>query len=55
MGETGSPEAVLRCSAHAGNPPTCDQACRLASEAALAPVQALIICPPGTGPPEEID
>jgi hypothetical protein len=55
MGKTGSPEMVLRCSAHPECPPTCHQACRKAAEAVLGPARALIICPPGSGPPEELD
>jgi hypothetical protein len=46
---------VLRCSAHPECPPTCDQACRKLAEAVLGPACALIICPPGSGPPDEID
>jgi hypothetical protein len=55
MGSTGGPRMVLRCSAHPECPPTCDQACRKLAEAVLAPANALIICPPGSGPPDEID
>jgi hypothetical protein len=55
LGKTGWPELVLRCSAHSSCPPTCDQACRQCAESVLAPARALIICPPGTGPPVEID
>jgi hypothetical protein len=42
----GKPETVVRCSAHAICPPTCDQACRACAEAVLAPARALIIFPP---------
>jgi hypothetical protein len=55
MRRTGGPEAVLRCSARRECPPACDRACRLAAECVLATPRALFICPPGSGPPEEID
>jgi len=55
MRETGSPDVVLRCSMHPAGPPACDQACRKLAEAVLTPPTALIICPPGGGPPDEID
>src|SRR5262249_16003837 len=55
IGRTGRSEVVLRCSAHPGGSPPCDQACRRSAEWALAPARALIVCPRGTGPPEEID
>jgi hypothetical protein len=54
MARTGGPDMVLRCSAHAECPPACDQACRKMAEAVVGPARALIICPPGSGPPEEI-
>jgi hypothetical protein len=55
MRETGPPDVVLRCSAHPEQPPACDQACRRLAEAVLSPPAAVIICPPGSGLPEEID
>jgi hypothetical protein len=55
MGSTGTPRRVLRCSGHPDCPPSCDQSCLRSAESVLAPVQTLIICPPGTGPPEEVD
>src|SRR5262245_23257011 len=55
MRKTGAPDMVLRCSVHPECPPTCHQACRRMAEAVLGPARALIICPPGSGPPEEID
>ena len=55
MAKTGAPDLVLRCSAHPECPPTCAQACRKVAEAVLGPARALIICPPGSGPPEEVD
>jgi len=55
IGRTGPFELVLRCSAHPGGSPPCDQACRRSAEAALAPARALIVCPSRTGPVEEID
>jgi hypothetical protein len=55
MSRTGAPQAVLRCSARAEAPPTCDGACRALAESVVGPACALIICPPGAGVPEEID
>ncbi|HYV58189.1 MAG TPA: hypothetical protein VE911_11610 [Candidatus Nitrosopolaris sp.] len=55
IGRTGRSEVVLRCSAHPGGSPPCDQVCRRSAESALAPARALIVCPQGTGAPEEID
>ena len=55
MRATGPADVVLRCSAHPEQPPACDQACRKLAEAVLSPPAALIVCPPGSGPPEEID
>src|SRR5262249_25525497 len=54
MADTGGPDMVLRCSGHPECPPTCHQACRTMAEAVVGPARALIICPPGSGPPEEI-
>jgi hypothetical protein len=54
MRRTGSPDVVLRCTAHPECPPSCDQACRALAEA-IDPAGTLIICPPGSGPPEEVD
>ena len=54
MRKTGPPDMVLRCSAHPECPPTCGQACRDLAEAVTGPTRALIICPPGDGPPEDI-
>jgi hypothetical protein len=53
--DTGEEHAVLRCSFHPDVPPRCDQACRKLAEAVVGPARAVIICPPGSGPPEEID
>jgi hypothetical protein len=53
--DTGGPNVVLRCSAHPECPPSCDQACRTLAEAVMGPGSTLIICPPGSGPPEELD
>lgn len=55
MRTTGPPDVVLRCSVHPECPPTCHQSCRRLAEAVLGPARALIICPPGSGPPDEID
>jgi hypothetical protein len=55
MRPTGGPEAVLRCSARTECPPACHRSCRLGAECVLAVPRALFICPPGSGPPEEID
>lgn len=55
MRRTGPADVVLRCSAHPDGPPGCDQACRKLAEAVLARPTALIICPPGSGPLDEID
>lgn len=54
MKETGAADVVLRCSAHLECPPACDQACRELAEAVVG-AHALIIAPPGSGPPEDID
>jgi hypothetical protein len=54
MGRTGAPDMVLRCSAHPECPPQCAQTCRTLAEAVVGPARALIICPPGDGPPDEI-
>jgi hypothetical protein len=54
MAETGGPDRVLRCSGRGECPPSCDQACGRSAEAVLGPARALILCPPGSGPPEEI-
>ena len=53
--DTGEAPVVLRCSAHPGGPPPCDQRCRTLAEALIGPPRAVIICPPGQGPPEEVD
>jgi hypothetical protein len=55
LSTTGSPQAVLRCPGRPEHPPTCDQVCRKLAEAVTGPALALIILPPGTDPPEEID
>jgi len=55
MARTGAPHAVLRCSAHPECPPACDQSCRRLAEAVLGRGYTLIVCPPGSGPPEDID
>ena len=55
LSTTGSPQAVLRCPGRPEHPPTCDQVCRTLAEAVTGPALALIILPPGTDPPEEID
>jgi hypothetical protein len=41
----GKPEVVLRCSAHAACPPTCDQSCRTCADAVLAPPHARMVYP----------
>lgn len=55
MSPTGAPALVLRCSAAAGQPPRCDQACRTAADVVLRPVEALILLPPGTGIAHDVD
>lgn len=55
MARTGWPTLVLRCSDRDDRPPGCDQACRMAAEAILGPAKALLILPPGTDIPDEID
>jgi hypothetical protein len=52
---TGSPQAVLRCPVRSERPPICDQVCRKLAEAVTGPALALVILPPETDPPEEID
>jgi hypothetical protein len=55
MRQTGGPDVVLRCSQHPECPPSCNQACRTLAEAVVGTARALILCPPGDGPPEELD
>jgi hypothetical protein len=55
MSRTGRPERVLRCSARAECPPTCDGACRYGAECVTGPARAILVCPSGTDVPEEID
>jgi hypothetical protein len=55
LSTTGSPHAVLRCPGRPEHPPTCDQVCRKLAEAVTGPALALMILPPGTDWPEEID
>ena len=53
MAPTGRPAKVLRCSARPEAPPTCDQCCRRSAEAVLHTPLALLLVPPGEGPPDE--
>ena len=54
LDRSGRPKAVLRCSAHAVCPPTCDQACRQCVDAVCERANAVLVYP-GSGPLEEID
>ena len=54
MSPTGMPQKVVRCSAHRQDPPTCDQACRAVHEV-FAAQHMLVILPPGTEVPDEVD
>jgi hypothetical protein len=53
MGRTGRPAMVLRCDRRREAPPTCDQVCRNCAEAVARPPLALLLVPPGDGPPEQ--
>ena len=55
VGPTGRPSLVLRCSARAGCPAACDQACLACAELLTAPARALILLPPGTTGTDEVD
>jgi hypothetical protein len=52
MSPTGRQHLVLRCSKRPECPPHCDQECRRRAETVTAPVDALIILPPGDRLPE---
>jgi hypothetical protein len=54
MERTGMPSMVLRCNRRPECPPTCDQECRRRAEAVVGPARALLLVPPGDGPPEEL-
>jgi hypothetical protein len=54
MSPTGRPQLVLGCNRMPGCPPGCDQECRVRAEAITAPVDALIILPPGDRTPEDL-
>jgi hypothetical protein len=47
LGDTLDDRRILRCSAHAEQPPPCDQRCKFSPEALLGPADALIILPEG--------